>query len=96
MRLIWTKTARNRFGEILNYIQEQFGESARQQFRNKTKEFTILLKEFPEMGSVEIRNKEIRGFQLTRQTRIFYRLSGNRIILLTFFDSRRDPRKKPS
>ena len=95
MRLIWTKTARSRFAEILNYIEEEFGESARQQFRSKTKEFTTLLKEFPEMGAVEIRDKKIRGFQLTRQTRVFYRLSDNRITLLTFFDSRQDPRKKP-
>lgn len=95
MRLIWTKTARSRFAEILNYIEREFGESARQQFRSKTKEFTTLLKEFPEMGAVEIRDKKIRGFQLTRQTRVFYRLSDNKITLLTFFDSRQDPRKKP-
>ena len=95
MRLIWTRTARNRLAEILDYIEKEFGKSARQQFRSKTKEFTTLLKEFPEMGSIEIRDKKIRGFQLTRQTRVFYRLKENRITLLTFFDSRQNPRKKP-
>jgi len=95
MRLVWTKDARNRLAEIMDYIDQEFGETARQQFRSKTKEFTILLKEFPEMGSLEVRDKKIRGFQLSKQTRVFYRLNDYRITILTFFDSRQDPKKKP-
>lgn len=69
MKIIWTtRKSRNRFADILDYIEKDFGESARQHFRTKTKEFTILLKEFPQMGALEIRDKNLRGFQLTKQT----------------------------
>ena len=95
MRIVWTKKARKRFSEILDYIELKFGDSARHSFITKTKDFTRLLYEFPEIGTLEIPEKKLRGFQLTRQTRIFYRLKNDRIILLTFFDSRQDPRKKP-
>ncbi len=95
MRIVWTKKARKRFGEILDYIQLKFGDTTRRSFITKTKDFTRLLYEFPEMGTLEIPEKNLRGFQLTKQTRVFYRIKKDQIILLTFFDSRQDPRKRP-
>lgn len=95
MRIVWTKKAQKRFGEILDYIQLNFGDLARQSFIIKTKDFTKLLYEFPEIGTLEIPEKKLRGFQLTKQTRLFYRLKNDQIILLTFFDSRQDPKRKP-
>jgi plasmid stabilization system protein ParE len=79
----------------LEYIELKFGSTARLSFIAKTKDFTRLLNEFPEIGTLEIPEKKIRGFQITKQTRVFYRLKNDQIILLTFFDSRQDPQKKP-
>ena len=64
-------------------------------FEQKMVDFLDLLEDFPEIGVVEVIEKQIRGFQLTKQTRIFYRIKGERIIILTFFDVRQDPKKKP-
>lgn len=52
--------------DILDYIEKEFGIISREHFRTKTKDFTILLKEFPEIGTLEVPGKQIRGFQLTR------------------------------
>lgn len=82
-------------GQILEYIEREFGAKARQSFRTRAQDFTRLLLEFPELGTLEIREKNLRGFQLTKQTRVFYRIKGDRIIILTLFDSRQDPSKKP-
>ena len=54
-----------------------------------------ILQEFPEMGTLEIKAKNLRGFQLTKQTRVYYRIKGEQITILTFFDSRQDPKKRP-
>lgn len=54
-----------------------------------------LLEEFPELGSLEVPDKKIHGFQLTKQTRIFYRIAKQRIILLTLFDTRQNPANRP-
>lgn len=95
MRIVWTEKARKGFSDILDYIELKFGNTARQSFTVKTKDFTRLLSEFPEIGTLEIPEKKLRGFQLTKQTRVFYRLKNDQIILLTFFDSRQNPDKKP-
>ncbi|WP_423779117.1 type II toxin-antitoxin system RelE/ParE family toxin [Cyclobacterium amurskyense] len=80
MKIVWTKKARKRFGEILEYIELKFGSTARRSFITKTKDFTRLLYEFPEIGTLEIPEKpekKIRGFQITKQTRVFYRLKND-------------------
>jgi len=80
VKIIWTRKAEGRLVDILDYIEEKFGETARLHFKIKTKEFTILLREFPEIGTLEIRDRNLRGFQLTRQTRVFYRIKKDRIL----------------
>ena len=44
------------------------------------------------MGQVE--KNDIRGFQLSPQTRILYRIRDNKTIILALFDVRQDPKKK--
>ena len=67
MKIVWTKKAQKRLGEILDYIQLEFGDYAKQSFTTKTKDFTRLLTEFPEIGTAEIKGKNLRGFQQSRQ-----------------------------
>lgn len=95
MKLVWTEKAQQRIGEILEYIEREFGTKARQTFREKTQDFTRILMEFPEMGALEIKEKNLRGFQLTKQTRVFYRVKKNCLFILTLIDSRQDQKKKP-
>ncbi|HQQ97085.1 MAG TPA: type II toxin-antitoxin system RelE/ParE family toxin [Cyclobacteriaceae bacterium] len=95
MKLVWTERAQRRMGEILDYIEKEFGTNARQSFRLRTQDFTRILIEFPEMGTLELKEKNLRGFQLTRQTRVFYRVKKDSIVILTLFDSRQNPKKKP-
>ena len=95
MKVVWTKTAERRLQEILDYIQQEFGDNPKQQFRSRAMDFTMLLPEFPEMGTLEVTTKNLRGFQLSKQTRVYYRIKGERIIILTFLDSRQDPKKRP-
>jgi plasmid stabilization system protein ParE len=95
MKLVWTEKAQQRIGEVLEYIEREFGAKARQIFLEKTQDFTRILIEFPEMGTLEIKEKNLRGFQLTNQTRVFYRVKKNCIIILTLIDSRQNPNKRP-
>jgi hypothetical protein len=52
------------------------------------------LVEFPEIGTLENVERNIRGFVIVRQITIFYKVSGNKIILLDFFDNRQEPKKR--
>lgn len=62
MKIIWTRRAQTAFADILDYIGREFGETSREHFKRKTKHFTLLLKEFPEIGTLEVPAKTIRGF----------------------------------
>ncbi|MDA0196894.1 MAG: type II toxin-antitoxin system RelE/ParE family toxin [Bacteroidetes bacterium] len=95
MRISLTKRAERNYRSIKEYITNEWGERVAEAFEQKTVDFLDLLEDFSEIGVVEVPEKKIRGFQLTKQTRVFYRIKGERIIILTFFDVRQNPKKKP-
>lgn len=95
MRISLTKRAEKNYHSIKDYIIKEWGERVAEAFEQKTADFLDLIEDFPEIGTVEIAEKQIRGFQLTKQTKVFYRVKGERIIILTFFDVRQNPQKKP-
>ena len=66
MRISFTKRAQNNYKSIKFYLSDEWGEKSVEAFEQKTIDFFDLLKEFPEMGSVEFPEKQIRGFQLTK------------------------------
>ncbi|TDK43476.1 type II toxin-antitoxin system RelE/ParE family toxin [Algoriphagus formosus] len=76
---------------MVNFLVEEWEESFARQFEKRTASFLELLEDFPEIGTVVNKTKKIRGFQLTKQTRIYYRIKGEQILVLTFFDVRQDP-----
>lgn len=92
MQVFVTPRAEKNFDSIFDYINQKWGEKTAKEFVQKVDEIFKLLEEYPLMGQVE--NKDIRGFQLSRQTRILYRIRDNKIIVLSFFDVRQNPKKK--
>ncbi|MEQ8336083.1 MAG: type II toxin-antitoxin system RelE/ParE family toxin [Cyclobacteriaceae bacterium] len=95
MRIYWTKKSESRFHEIYTFILTEFGEKSSNKFKDKVFDFLALLEKFPELGTLEVPNRKIHGFQVSKQTRIFYRINKDYISILTFFDTRQDPKKKP-
>lgn len=95
-KIVWTKKALSSFENILDYLQREYGEKTASEFAQKVYHTLDLLAEFPQMGSVEVKAKNIRGFLITKQTRLFYRLKIKieNITLLHFFDTRQDSGKK--
>jgi plasmid stabilization system protein ParE len=92
MQVFVTPRAERNFTSIVGYIAQLWGERTAKEFIQKTDEIFKLLKNYPLMGQVE--KNDIRGFQLSPQTRILYRIRDNRIIILSFFDVRQSPKKK--
>lgn len=95
MKVFFTKRAYNSFSKIKDYLIEEWSDSVAIAFEQKTIDFLDLVESFPEMGIVEIAEKNLRSYLLTKRVRIFYRIKGNQIIILTFFDVRKNPKKRP-
>lgn len=94
MKLFITKRAERNYNKIKEYITTEFGDNVAYVFEQKTTDFLNLLIDYPEMGSLEVVHEKIRGFQLAKQTKVFYRIKDDRIIILTFFHVRQSPKKK--
>jgi plasmid stabilization system protein ParE len=95
MKVFFSKRAEEKYASTLDYLRENFGETATKVFKQKAADFIKLLGSFPEMGLVEVESKKIRSFLLTKQTRVFYRITNDKIIILTFFNTYQSPKKKP-
>jgi len=94
LKIYWTKRADQKFTQITEYLVKEWGESVAKAFTKKVYDFLDILSEFPEIGTVEHKEKDIRGFTIIKQVNLFYRISRDRIILLNFFDNRQHPKKK--
>jgi len=57
-------------------------------------DFLEILSEFPSIGTIQYPEKNIRGFTLTKQINIFYKIESDYIVLLDLFDNRSNPKKK--
>jgi plasmid stabilization system protein ParE len=92
--IVWNRRASNNFNSIISYLQREWGETVTRNFVIRTYELLDLLAENPEMGAIEHFEKQIRGIVVTKHNTLFYRIEEEKLILLSFFDNRQDPRKK--
>lgn len=94
LKIFWTKRASKNFDIILEYLEIEWGELVTKRFIKDVYDFLELLVEFPEIGSIENKEKGIRGFTLIKQINVFYRITSDKIIILGLFDNRQNPSKK--
>ena len=94
LEIHWSKQADKKFNKILEYLLVEWNERVTKSFVKKVFDLIETLSEFPEIGTIENKENGIRGFTIVKQVNIFYKVSGNRIIILDFFDNRQAPEKK--
>ncbi|MBX2894096.1 MAG: type II toxin-antitoxin system RelE/ParE family toxin [Cyclobacteriaceae bacterium] len=92
MEVYVTPRAEKHFDQIVEYLTTKWGAATAKHFIEKSDSVIKLLKNYPAMGPIE--SGEIRGFQLTKQIRILYRIKKDQLIILAFFDVRQNPEKK--
>lgn len=86
--IVWTKRALQRYQEITEYLQTNWGEQVTREFVQRTYRVIDLIRDYPEMGTMENKSRHIRGFLVTKHNRLFYRGTETQVILLNFFDTR--------
>lgn len=91
LKVKWSKYADQNFDRILEYLEAEWGENVTRAFVSRTYEFLDLLSEFPEIGSMENPERQIRAFVLIKQVTVFYIRKNDSIILLNFYDNRQNP-----
>jgi plasmid stabilization system protein ParE len=94
LRVRWNKRAEKSFAKIIDYLELNFGERTTKNFVLRTFPIIDSLSEYPEIGTEELKEKNVRGFVITKHNILFYRYTQRELILLNFFDTRQNPKKK--
>lgn len=91
LEIHWTKRADEKFDKILEYLLNQWSDRVTISFVLNVYDLIDTLAEFPEIGTIENKEKGIRGFTVVKQINIFYKVNGDKLIILDFFDNRQAP-----
>ena len=94
LEIYWSRQADKKFDNILEYLELEWGEYNVSIFVKKVYDFLDTLKELPEIGTIENKDLNIRGFVIIKQLTLFYQIRDEKIILLNFYDNRQKPRKR--
>ena len=94
-RIRLTKRAAKRLNEILVHLEHNFGILVAKRFLKRTYSFFNILTDFPQIGTLEDKQKGIYGFVIEKPITIFYRYNEKEVIVLNFFDNRMNPQKRP-
>ena len=94
LEIRWTTRADIKLDHLIIYLETEWGESVVKAFMKKLYDFLEILSEFPEIGTIQYPEKNIRGFTLTKQINVFYKIESDYIVLLDLFDNRSNPKKK--
>lgn len=93
-KIVWTKRANQKLTLVATYLSKEWGNAVATHFLAKTFDLVDLLGEYPFIGSIEVREKKIRGLLITPHNRLFYRVTPQKVIVLNIFDTRMNSKQK--
>ncbi len=94
MTIIWSEKAEKDFDNILQYLEEEWGNASVKKFMILTEELLIHIANNPKLfPSAFSKKKNIRRALITPHNRLYYRIDKNEILLLAIFDTRQHPLK---
>lgn len=94
LKVHWTKRADKKFDKIIDYLLIEWNEKITKSFVKNVYDLIELLAEYPEIGTLENGEKEIRGLTIVKQVNTFYKVKDDQLVILNFFDNRKDPQEK--
>ena len=94
MKISATKRANHDFLRIQDYLLTNWGDSSVLKFKNQVNDFLDILEIFLEIGTLEVPEKNIRGFQINSHVRIFYTVKSDSLVILSFFNVLQNSEKK--
>lgn len=90
----WSTRAQNDYFSILSYLQERWGQKSLQDFADRVQQAIEIIRQNPYLFQASGKKKNVRRCVLRKQVSLYFRVTDDQIELITFFDSRRNPRSK--
>jgi plasmid stabilization system protein ParE len=93
--IIWTKAADRTFDSITDYLEENVSFNAAQNFAKLVYSKIDSLVKYPTLGRRVMSTKSVRVVNMGKNHQLYYRVEGKTLYISNFFDTRRDPDKRP-
>jgi len=96
LKVVLSETAKSKLSDLLEYLENKWSVRVKKEFVKKLDKTLFRLSNFPQSSPESNEVKGLFKCVLTNQTNIFYRVTKDEIEIVTFFDSRQDPKKIPT
>ena len=84
----WTDYAKEDYANILNFLQSDYGVDSALKFLGKTEKIVEQIERFPFSFPTSALNIRIRKAVINKNTSLVYKVNGNDIDILFFWDNR--------
>jgi len=91
--IVWNKTASRTFNSTADYLIENISPGAGANFIQRVFDRLDILSKNPEMGRRSKKKKSVRSYHVDKHRRIYYRIHGKKLIVVSIFDTRQEPSK---
>ena len=95
MKSIITNLAKEQIRQIAKYIRKEFGKDRRDEFMKEVRQTRRLIEGSPNIGPIEplLADRAVmyRSYVMNRLDKIIYRIDGDIIYIVAFWDVRRAP-----
>ena len=92
-KIIWSDESVKNLDSIINYLEQNWTEKEVKKFINHLNKRIKLISLNPLLFPSTPKSKKTRKSVLSKQTSIFYRITENRVEILSIFDNRQNPNK---
>lgn len=80
----------NKLVSTLSYLEKEWGTQSASQFLEKIDRRIEALKHHPYIGAPSGKLPDVHGLLITKHNRLYYKIEGNKVILLNLYDTRQE------
>jgi len=92
-KVIITKTAENKLNKLFEYLLTEWNQKVKSDFIKKLDKNIETIQKTPEIFPESENKIGLYKCVITKQTTLFYRFNSKRIVIVTIFDTRQNPKK---
>ena len=89
-KLFWTDEAINNLDDVLDYLLKNWNQREIDNFKRRLSRQIRLIQQNPKLFPISQYNRRLHRAVLSKQTTIFYEISGQTIYLVYIFNTRQD------
>lgn len=91
--IIYKKRFTNKLTNLITYLENEWGNAVAKDFILKLKAKVATLSKQPYLGKPSEKAEGVRGILLSKHNKLYYKISGKKIVVLNMYDTRIHPKK---